>query len=170
MTNTLVSKKRLDYQAPSHTIDTVDLTFDLDPDETRVTSVLTVKRLDVAARSLLLNGEALRLESVSINGLALQENEEYSLEEDGLEIRSALDEFTLTIVNTVKPSLNTSLEGLYFSNNAFCTQCEAEGFRKITYFLDRPDVLATYRVTLNSKRKGDTYLLSNGNLINDSGF
>ena len=170
MTTNLVSKKRLDYQAPSHTISTVDLTFDLDPEQTRVTSLLTIKRLNTLTNLLMLNGEELDLETVCINGQLLQENQDYKILENGLEITTSLDEFTLTIVNTVKPSLNTSLEGLYYSNDAYCTQCEAEGFRKITYFLDRPDVLAIYKVTINSTRVKDSYLLSNGNLIEDSGF
>lgn len=170
MTTNLVSKKRLDYQLPSHTIETVDITFDLDPNITRVTSELAVRRLKASTNLLFLNGEELLLESVSINGQVLRESIDYQLLEKGLEITSALDEFTLSIVNTIKPSANTSLEGLYFSNNAYCTQCEAEGFRKITYFLDRPDVLSVYKVTINSSRREDTFLLSNGNKIKDTTF
>ena len=170
MTTNLISKKRLDYQKPSHTIENVDIIFDLDPNITRVTSVLTVKRLDKAVNTLFLNGEELLLESVSINGKTLLETHDYNVLENGLEILSYFETFTLRIVNTIKPALNTSLEGLYFSNNAYCSQCEAEGFRKITYFLDRPDVLSTYRVTINSFREQDTYLLSNGNKIDDSGI
>lgn len=170
MTTNLVSKKRLDYKPPGHTIDTVDITFDLDPNETRVTSILSVKRLDSTTDSLFLNGEDLALEKVCINGKRLQENQDYQVLDNGLVITSTLEQFTLSIVNTIKPSLNTSLEGLYFSNNAYCTQCEAEGFRKITYFLDRPDVLAVYKVTINSSRQEDTFLLSNGNKIADSSF
>lgn len=170
MSTKLVSKKRLDYKKPSHTIQKVDLTFELDPEETRVISVLSVKRLDELATSLFLNGEALQFESASINGTLLQDNDDYQILEDGLNINTSLNDFTLTIINTIKPSLNTSLEGLYYSNNAYCTQCEAEGFRKITYFLDRPDVLATYRVSVKTSRSNDSYLLSNGNLVSDSGF
>lgn len=168
MTATVMSKKRLDYLPPSHTIETVDLSFDLAPDCTTVTSVLTIKRLDEKATCLFLNGEDLVLKSIALNGQELTQDIDYSLLDNGLELKSTLGNFTLTIVNTIKPNENTSLEGLYYSNNAYCTQCEAEGFRKITYFLDRPDVLATYTVTINSTRESDTYLLSNGNLIKDT--
>lgn len=170
MNTNLVSKKRLDYQKPSHTIDNVELTFDLEPNLTKVTSVLSVKRLDKSVSKLFLNGEDLQLESISINGKPLVETQDYRVLKNGLEILSSFDDFTLNIVNSIKPTLNTSLEGLYFSNNAYCTQCEAEGFRKITYFLDRPDVLATYKVTINSSREQDTFLLSNGNKTTDTGF
>jgi aminopeptidase N len=170
MNTNLVSKKRLDYQKPSHTIKDVDLTFDLEPNVTKITSVLSIKRLDNTVNTLFLNGEDLDLESVSINGKTLLETYDYRVLKNGLEILSSLDNFTLKIINSIKPTLNTSLEGLYFSNNAYCTQCEAEGFRKITYFLDRPDVLATYKVTINSVSEQDTFLLSNGNKTTDTGF
>ena len=168
MSNQLVSKKRLDYTPPSHTIDTVDLQFDLDSKSTVVTNTITVKRLDNHATSIFLHGEALQLQSIALNGDLLTQSRDYVLSEHGLEVLTALDNFTLTIVNTIKPIENTSLEGLYYSNNAYCTQCEAEGFRKITYFLDRPDVLATYTVHIRSSRAQDTYLLSNGNLKSDT--
>ncbi|MFT6268180.1 MAG: aminopeptidase N, partial [Alphaproteobacteria bacterium] len=170
VTTSLVSKKRGDYLPPTHTIETVDLTFNLDPDETKVTNVSKIKRIDSESAVLFLNGKDLCLQSIQINEQTLHENQDFRLLEDGIELYTALDSFTLTIVNTIKPNENTSLEGLYYSNNAYCTQCEAEGFRKITYFLDRPDVLAIYKVTIVSKRESDSYLLSNGNLIEDTGF
>jgi aminopeptidase N len=170
LTTPLVNKKRSDYLPPTHTIETVDLTFNLEPDETKVTNVSTIKRVDPNSAVLFLNGKDLYLQSIKINQQNLQENKDYCLLEGGIEIYTALDSFTLTIVNTIKPNENTSLEGLYYTNNAYCTQCEAEGFRKITYFLDRPDVLAIYKVTIVSLQDSDTYLLSNGNLIEDTGF
>ena len=169
-TSVLKSKKRLDYLPPSHTIEKVDLCFDLDPDKTLVISELLVKRLDQNASSLMLDGEALTLISVELNGRALNKDKDYVEHESGLEIFSEEHSFTLVIKNEIAPSSNTSLEGLYFTNNAFCSQCEAEGFRKITYFLDRPDVLASYRVSIRSHNPKLTYLLSNGNLIEDTGF
>jgi aminopeptidase N len=170
MTTALVSKKRLDYLPPSHTINTVDLTFDLSPSKTKVTSVLEIQRLDPSQSGVFLNGVNLSLESIAINEQNLTENMGYCFVDEGIMVDCSLDQFTLTIVNYIQPDNNTSLEGLYFSNNAFCTQCEAEGFRKITYFMDRPDVLATYTVTINTTRQADTYLLSNGNLIKDTGM
>ena len=170
MTANLVSKKRLDYLAPSHTINHVDLTFDLDKDSTKVTNIMTVERLDNTASKIELDGEGLTLISVKINGEVLANESDYKVTDSGLTVFTHLDEFELTIENTNSPASNTSLEGLYFSNQAYCTQCEAEGFRKITYYLDRPDVLAMFNVTINSTSDNLTYLLSNGNLMSDTGF
>ena len=164
----MLSKKRSDYKAPSHTIDKISLTFTLNPDETTVCAVSTVRRLDPKSSCLFLDGVNIHLQSLKINGRLTQENSDYSLLDGGMELHTTLDNFTLEIVNTVEPSNNTSLEGLYYTNNAYCTQCEAQGFRKITYFIDRPDVLSVYTVSIISHDKRNTYLLSNGNLVSDS--
>ncbi|GAB54935.1 aminopeptidase N [Glaciecola punicea ACAM 611] len=169
-TSPLLSKKRRDYTPPSHTIETVDLRFELSPQETKVTAVSTIKRIDTQSSVLFLDGKDLCLQSIKIDDQILTENDDYKMLDNGLELYTSLATFTLTVVNTIKPIENTSLEGLYYSNNAYCSQCEAEGFRKITYFLDRPDVLAIFTVSIVSTAEADTYLLSNGNLITDTGF
>jgi aminopeptidase N len=142
--------RRVDYTAPAFWIDTVDLTFDLDPSKTRVLNKMRVRRnSDVAAQALRLDGEDLNLARVMVNGAGT------SFKMDGkqlvLENLPEGDEaFDLEIFTTCNPSKNTQLSGLYVSNDSFFTQCEAEGFRRITYFLDRPDVMASYTVTLRA--------------------
>lgn len=163
-----LSKKRLDYQASTHLIPAVNLTFELDPNETRIKNIMQIRRVDTSADYFELNGEDLQLNDIKIDGLTLRENVDFWTHKDGLKIKCDKDEFTLTINNTISPQNNTSLEGLYFSNGAYCTQCEAEGFRKISYFFDRPDILSVYTVSISTKDSGLSYLLSNGNLISDS--
>ncbi|MGB3726769.1 MAG: aminopeptidase N [Glaciecola sp.] len=174
MTNSAVmtSKKRADYAVPSHLISHVDISFELSSDNTLVTNVMRVKRnpLADATSDLVLVGEGIELLDVCIDDKLLQADHGYRQHDNELIIYCSDDVFTLTIRNHVNPKANTSLEGLYFSNDAFCTQCEAEGFRKITYFLDRPDVLSIYTVTLTSNDEGLSYLLSNGNLLSDTGY
>jgi aminopeptidase N len=173
--NTLI-KRREDYSAPSHLIDTVDLSFELDPVNTIVINHMEVrvnpdssdKKKADAFDGLLLDGEALDLISVKINGAEALEGQDYQLEENALRILCQDERFTLTITNSINPEQNTSLEGLYYTNSAFCTQCEAQGFRKISYFLDRPDVLSVYKVSIISRDPELTYLLSNGNLESDT--
>jgi len=164
-----VSIQRDDYTAPAFWIDTVDLTFDLDPTKTRVLNKMRLRRNpDVPAQSLRLDGEELNLSRVLVNGASA------SFKIDGGKL--VLDNlppaeagaFDLEIFTTCTPAKNTKLMGLYVSNGSFFTQCEAEGFRRITYFLDRPDVMATYTVTLRANKAAYPVLLSNGNLI-DSG-
>jgi aminopeptidase N len=161
-----VSVQRLDYQPPAFWIDTVDLTFDLDPAKTRVLNKMRVRRNpDVPAQALRLDGEELNLARVLVNGNGA------SFKLDGgqlvLENLPASDDgaFDLEIFTTCAPAKNTKLMGLYVSNNSFFTQCEAEGFRRITYFLDRPDVMASYSVTLRADKTLYPVLLSNGNLV-----
>jgi len=157
--------RRVDYTAPAFWIDTVDLTFDLDPSKTRVLNKMRVRRnSDVAAQALRLDGEDLNLARVMVNGAGT------SFKMDGkqlvLENLPEGDEaFDLEIFTTCNPSKNTQLSGLYVSNDSFFTQCEAEGFRRITYFLDRPDVMASYTVTLRADAQLYPVLLSNGNLV-----
>ncbi|MBL8339654.1 MAG: aminopeptidase N [Rhodoferax sp.] len=161
-----VSVQRLDYQPPAYWIDTVDLTFDLDPAKTRVLNRMRVRRNPaVPAQALRLDGEELNLARVLVNGSGT------SFRIDGnqlvLENLPAGDDaaFDLEIFTTCAPAKNTKLMGLYVSNGSFFTQCEAEGFRRITYFLDRPDVMASYSVTLRADKTLYPVLLSNGNLV-----
>jgi len=155
-----------DYQPPAYAIDHVDLHFDLDPQTTRVTSRLTIRRLR-EGEPLRLDGHDLDLVSVAVDGRTLATNE-YRLDDQSLTLADLPDACALEIVTEIHPSANTSLGGLYTSGGNFCTQCEAEEFRKITYYLDRPDVMARFTTTLVADKAGYPVLLSNGNLI-DSG-
>ena len=153
------------YAAPAFWIDTVDLTFDLDPSKTRVLNKMRLRRNpDVAAQALRLDGEELNLSRVLVNGGGT------SFKMDGqvlvLEnLPEGPEAFDLEIFTTCNPEKNTQLMGLYVSQGTFFTQCEAEGFRRITYFLDRPDVMASYTVTLRANKALYPVLLSNGNLV-----
>jgi aminopeptidase N len=153
------------YAAPAFWIDTVDLIFDLDPTKTRVLNKMRLRRnLDVALQPLRLDGEDLNLARVMVNGAGS------SFKMDGGQLvlenlPEGADAFDLEIFTTCNPEKNTQLMGLYVSNDSFFTQCEAEGFRRITYFLDRPDVMASYTVTLRADKAKYPVLLSNGNLV-----
>ena len=158
------AKYRKDYTSPDFTISDLDLTFDLFDEETTVTAVSKmIKQKDNS--TLILDGEQMELAGIQVNGV---EWSTYELSKTNLHIHDLQAEFELTIVTKVNPSANTALEGLYQSGGAFCTQCEAEGFRRITYFLDRPDVLAKYTTTVIADKTNNPYLLSNGNRV-DSG-
>jgi aminopeptidase N len=159
-----ISIQRGDYQAPAYWIDTVDLTFDLDPVKTRVLNKMRLRRNpDVAAQALRLDGEDLNLARVLVNGGGASFRiDAGKLVLDNLPAEGAFD---LEIFTTCAPVKNTKLMGLYVSNDSFFTQCEAEGFRRITYFLDRPDVMAMYSVTLRASKAAYPVLLSNGNLV-----
>ena len=156
---------RADYIAPAYWIDSVDLCFDLDPLKTRVLNKMTLRRNpDVAAQPLRLEGEELNLARVLVNGQGTtfkMEGSQLVLEN----LPAGHEPFALEIFTTTCPSKNSKLMGLYVSNDSFFTQCEAEGFRRITYFLDRPDVMAMYTVTLRADKAKYPVLLSNGNLV-----
>jgi aminopeptidase N len=160
--------RRGDYTAPAYWIDTVDLSFDLDPAKTRVLNKMTLRRNpDVAAQALRLDGEELNLARVLVNG----QGASFRMDGNQLVLENlpeGTEPFALEIFTTCAPVKNTKLMGLYVSNDSFFTQCEAEGFRRITYFLDRPDVMASYTVTLRADKGKYPVLLSNGNLV-DSG-
>ncbi len=159
---------RLDYKAPAFLTDHVDLDFELVPADTIVTAATTLHRNpDSKERDLVLLGSEPELLSISMNGETL-DNTHYDLGNGELRIKDAPDTVKLVIKTRIHPDKNTSLMGLYVSNGNFFTQCEAEGFRKITYFQDRPDVMATYTVRLAADKTHFPVLLSNGNLI-DSG-
>jgi aminopeptidase N len=157
-----------DYSPPDYLIDSVDLFFELAEEDTRVTSRLKIRRNPLspgATAELELNGEQLVLESLRLNGRRL-ESPDYRLGAETLVLPAVPDRpFELEIVTRVNPKANTALEGLYLSNGLFCTQCEAQGFRKITYFPDRPDVMATYTTTLVADKARYPVLLSNGNRV-----
>ena len=154
--------RREDYTAPAYWIKTVDLTFDLDPAKTLVINRMQLTRnADVPAGPLRLDGEDLNLTRVLVNG----ESVSFRVEGHQLVLDNLPDgEFGLEVRTTCAPEKNTQLSGLYTSSGGFFTQCEAQGFRRITYFLDRPDVMAVYTVTLRADKKRFPVLLSNGNL------
>ena len=162
-----ITIKRADYTPPAFWIDTVDLAFDLEPGKTRVLNQMTLRRNpDVAAQPLRLDGDgkALTLARVLVNG----QGTSFKIEGNQLVLENlpeGAEPFQLEIFTTCAPDKNTQLMGLYVSQGTFFTQCEAEGFRRITYFLDRPDVMATYTVTLRADKKLYPVLLSNGNLL-----
>ncbi|MFI9652849.1 aminopeptidase N [Guyparkeria halopsychrophila] len=153
-----------DYRPPNYLIDHVDLTFELAARGTRVESTLTVRRNGAHDEPLWLDGDELTLESIALDGKPLAK-EQFEKHADGLSITGLPDQCRLTLVCRVDPIDNTTLDGLYQSSGNFCTQCEAEGFRRITYFPDRPDVLSCYRVTLIADKASCPVLLSNGNPV-----
>ncbi len=152
-----------DYRPPAWWVDAVDLKFVLDSHATEVISTLTVRRNPEAKKQALkLDCEELVLKAISLNGQPLDESR-YQLTDSHLTIEDIPDECEITSVVRVSPASNTSLMGLYQSAGNFCTQCEAEGFRKITFFPDRPDILSIYTVTILADRMKYPVLLSNGN-------
>ena len=164
-TDTAATIFRHDYVEPSFWVDTVELGIDLEPGATRVAARSVLKRNPAAKqRDLVLNGEELELVVIRMNGKTLNKRH-YHLADGQLTIVNPPDLVTLEIETVLQPEKNTSLMGLYVSNGNFFTQCEAEGFRKITFFPDRPDVMATYRVMLRGDKARYPVLLSNGNLV-----
>ena len=159
--------RRDEYAAPAYWIRSVDLSFDLDPAKTLVINRMRLERnaTQDAGQPLRLHGEELNLTRVLVNGESVSFRHE-----DGMLVIDKLPDtpFDLEIRNTCAPAKNTQLSGLYNSGGGFFTQCEAEGFRRITFFLDRPDVMAVYTVTLRANKASYPVLLSNGNLV-DSG-
>ncbi|WP_318474465.1 aminopeptidase N [Photobacterium leiognathi] len=157
------AKYRSDYRKPDYTITDIDLTFDLNDTKTQVTAQSKVVRMgDNADAKLVLDGDELELVSVTVNGEAWSA---YTKEDGHLVLSDLPAEFDLTIVTMINPEANTALEGLYKSGGGFCTQCEAEGFRRITYYLDRPDVLARFTTKIIADKAAFPFLLSNGNRI-----
>jgi len=158
--------RREDYRAPDYRIDSVDLDFDLEPSSTRVKARLEMRASydrDAETRPLILAGNKLELVRLALDGRELAEGE-YETTPESLTLPEVPAAFTLEIETRIDPEANTALSGLYVAGGIFCTQCEAEGFRRITYFLDRPDVLATYRTTIRADKAAYPVLLSNGNL------
>ena len=158
---------REDYEPSTHLIKTTELDFNLGDDETIVESKIVFYKNPLVARSvdeLFLNGESLELLSIKVDGL----NANYELKDDGLFLLNPPDKFVLEVKVKIHPESKTDLNGLYQSSGNFCTQCEAMGFRQITYYLDRPDVLSVFTTKINANRNHYPVLLSNGNLIEDS--
>ncbi|MGI9302696.1 MAG: aminopeptidase N, partial [Gammaproteobacteria bacterium] len=156
-----------DYSPSAFLIDEVRLRFELGEDVTVVHSRLALRRNRQAKSdgdALILDGRELELDSVAIGGKPLAANR-YRVDDESLTIEGVPDQFELDVVTRIKPQDNTSLEGLYKSSGKYCTQCEAQGFRKITYFLDRPDVMARYTTTIVADKDRYPVLLSNGNPI-----
>ncbi|WP_033928475.1 aminopeptidase N [Vibrio cholerae] len=167
--NKPVAILREDYKPSDYLIDSINLTIDIHDDYTKVTSTLDVKLNGTADTlpPLVLDGEGLELKSVLLDHEELKEGQ-YELNKESLTLYPQSESFAVTTVVHIYPKNNTSLEGLYVAEGVYCTQCEAEGFRKITYFLDRPDVLATYTCTVIADKTAYPVLLSNGNPINES--
>ena len=159
-TKNLTTHLRQEYRPPLFAFDSVELDFALNPTKTIVSSKIQLKRL--LEGSLKLKGEDLELISIKVDGVPFRE---FELSSSELILHHLPECCLLEIVNTMCPEQNTSLMGLYVSEGNFFTQCEAEGFRKITYFLDQPDVLSKYKVRLTANKDKYPVLLSNGNLI-----
>ncbi|MBS3666948.1 aminopeptidase N [Vreelandella boliviensis] len=155
-----------DYQPPAYRVTHTELTFDLDPAATRVKARLLMERHSEAAPDapLVLNGEHLKLISLAIDATPL-DAAAYELDDEGLRIAQVPERFVLESEVEIAPQENTALEGLYQSNAMYCTQCEAEGFRRITFYPDRPDVMATFKVTVIGDQQHEPILLANGNPI-----
>ena len=156
-----------DYRVPDYLVDTADLRFELFEDGARVHSTLAIRRnpeSTAESAPLALDGDSLTLESVALDGRVLEAGE-YQDTGEQLVLARVPEQFELTVVTWIEPQNNTRLEGLYKSSGMFCTQCEAEGFRCITYFPDRPDVMARFRVRIEADKGAYPVLLSNGNPV-----
>lgn len=156
-----------DYQVPTYFIDEIDLTIDLYEEETYVKSHMRIRHNRLSpnpARDLVLYGEELTLKSITVDGKELAANQ-YELTPHTLVLRNMPDKFELETVTKIYPQKNTALSGLYRSAGTYCTQCEAEGFRRITYYMDQPDILARFITIISADEKRYPILLSNGNLI-----
>src|SRR3984893_9169957 len=155
-----------DYRPPAFLIDTVDLVFELGEVGTRVKSRLRIRRNPEVAdpnAPLELDGEELELVSLALEGEPLGANRYQLPPEGGLILADVPDAFTLDAESRISPDGNTAPSGLYMSGGNYCTQCEPEGFRRITYFIDRPDVMARYTTTIRADKRRYPVLLSNGN-------
>ena len=158
-----------DYTVPDYLIENVDLNFILDEQNTRVVSTLTMLKnpqSQIDNPALVLQGEGLDLISIAVDGVVLN-NTQYQQDSESLKVADLPQnqKFVISIETIINPKANTALEGLYLSSSMLCTQCEAEGFRKITYFLDRPDVMCTFKTTLVGDKDKYPVLLSNGNKV-----
>ena len=155
---------RKDYQAPDFSFESVELTFRLGEKEVEVVAKIQVQRLTETEADLVLHGEDLELRQLKIDDVVL-EDESIEHHDSGITLPSVPLSFCLETTVAIKPQDNTQLSGLYKSSGNFCTQCEAEGFRRITYFLDRPDVMTSFRVRMEGDQEKYPVLLSNGNLL-----
>ncbi|MBN9592376.1 MAG: aminopeptidase N [Alphaproteobacteria bacterium] len=153
-----------DYRAPDYKISEIALHFALEPEKTRVHATMKVARNGAGKVPLVLSGEHLTLVSLAIDGKPLAANA-WQTDAESLTIADVPQAFTLEVVTEISPAQNTALEGLYLASGIFCTQCEAEGFRRVTYFLDRPDNLAVFTTRIEADKAKYPVLLSNGNPI-----
>ena len=152
-----------DYQPPAFTIDQTQLIFHLDPLRTRVKSCLNIRRLTTDRKApLVLDGIELELIELQLDDRVLQP-QDYVIDEQELIISNVPDGFELRCIVAIDATANTRLEGLYLSNGNFCTQCEAEGFRYITYYIDRPDVMSVFSTEIHASPESCPVMLSNGN-------
>ncbi|QIM49930.1 aminopeptidase N [Pusillimonas sp. DMV24BSW_D] len=166
-TDTAPTIYRHDYQPYAYRVKSTQLCFELDENATTVVSTLDIERTGTSPVPLILNGEHLELINIEVNGSPLSEND-YQLDTETLTLFPESTSFSLQITNRCKPIDNSSLMGLYVSGKSLFTQCEAEGFRRITWFPDRPDVMSRFTVTLRADAKRYPMLLSNGNLISQT--
>ena len=159
---------RRDYAPPAYRTENTALAFDLEDGETTVRSRLRIRRAPdaEAAAPLVLDGQDLELLSVHLDGRLLSGNE-YQVDEESLRVFNLPDAFELEVATRIRPEANTALEGLYKSHDLYCTQCEAEGFRRITYYQDRPDVLSKFTTSITADAQRFPVLLANGNLVAD---
>ena len=156
-----------DYRPSDYIIESVNLEFELDADETVVRSQLKIRanpQRSLVSTDIILDGEELELLDIKLDKTILEQSR-YKINHSSLIIRDVPDYFTLDITTRIQPSKNTELQGLYISKGIFCTQCEAQGFRHITYFIDRPDIMARYTVTIIADKIKYPVLLSNGNVV-----
>jgi aminopeptidase N len=163
-TNTPQAVYRKDYQPPAYWVQTVDLEFELGEEHADVRATLAFSR-DKSSKSdeaLVLVGEDMELLEVKLDGTVLEKGA-YSVNKTSLTIPAVPETFVLSTTVRIEPQNNTSLSGLYRTSGNFCTQCEAMGFRRITYFLDRPDVMAKYTTRIEADKGKYPVLLSNGN-------
>src|SRR5690348_4260078 len=158
---THVAIHREDYRPPDWLVPEISLEFDLDPERTRVRATLELVRNGEHDRPIRLDGDGPTLLSLKVDGVAT----EHRIEGTQLVVDAGGDRATVETEAEINPSANTKLMGLYASGGMLCTQCEAEGFRRITYFPDRPDVLSKYRVRLEADAARFPVLLSNGNPV-----
>ncbi len=161
-----------DYQPPDYRIETLMLEFELDETRTRVKSLMTAvcnRDRSEGRPPFVLNGRDLALTAIRLDGRALQK-QDYHLADGLLTLQPVTDCLTLEVETEINPAANTELSGLFLSNGNYCTQCEAEGFRRITFYPDRPDVLARFFTTIIAGKKDLPVLLSNGNLIDSGDF
>ena len=157
-----LEKRLSDYRPSKFTVSTIDLEFDLNDTSTQIQAVTQIKRVGTNNEPLFLFGEQLTLTALLINDVQYSD---YQLVDNGLIINNVPNEFKLQITTEINPEANKACEGLYKSGDAFCTQCEAEGFRRITYYLDRPDVMAKFTTKIIADKALYPSLLSNGNPV-----
>ncbi|MCB9989097.1 MAG: aminopeptidase N [Rhodospirillales bacterium] len=157
-----------DYQPPAYTAQHIDLDFVISDSRTLVAAKTRFQKNRDGDEKLVLSGEHMVLKSVALDGKLLEDGKDYVVDKESLTLLAkTFDSFELEVTTEINPAANTALEGLYKSRGTYCTQCEAEGFRRITYALDRPDVMQTFTVRIEAYKKDCPVLLSNGNLIEE---